>query len=522
MAIPVNIEELLNKSKIESNRIEFKEGWNPDSIYRSICAFANDFDNIGGGYILVGVEEKDGKAVRPVKGLSEADMDVIQREMIGYNSLVIPYYAPKISDEMVDGKHVLAIWVSSGIERPFKVPDHVTAKVKSHNYYIRYGTSSIVPKGEQLQELLNLANQTPFDERGNQQATVNDISLILIRDYLTKIGSKLATEAVKMSMEDLLEQMNLFTGPKEMRLIKNVALMMFCEDPSRFFPYTQVDIVIFPEGKVNNPNHFSETTLKGPVPLMIHSTLNYLKSSVLHEKVIKQKDRAESLRFFNYPQQALEESIVNALYHRDYRQYEPVEITVEPDRISILSFSGPDRSISMEAIRKGENLRCRRYRNRRLGDFLKELDLTEGRSTGIPTIQKELAKNGSPLATFETDEGRSFFMIDIPCHEGAVDVLVLKGEELVTPPVTPPVAESAQSLIKVLGNRVLSKAELMEELSLKDSKYFKAKYLKENVAMGYIAPIYPEKPNHPQQKYRLTERGLELFKIFVSPNSLRG
>ena len=207
MAIPVNIEELLNKSKIESNRIEFKEGWNPDSIYRSICAFANDFDNIGGGYILVGVEEKDGKAVRPVKGLSEADMDVIQREMIGYNSLVIPYYAPKISDEMVDGKHVLAIWVSSGIERPFKVPDHVTAKVKSHNYYIRYGTSSIVPKGEQLQELLNLANQTPFDERGNQQATVNDISLILIRDYLTKIGSKLATEAVKMSMEDLLEQM---------------------------------------------------------------------------------------------------------------------------------------------------------------------------------------------------------------------------------------------------------------------------------------------------------------------------
>lgn len=65
MAMPVSIEELLNKSKIESNRIEFKEGWNPDSIYRSICAFANDFDNIGGGYILVGVEERDGKAVRP-------------------------------------------------------------------------------------------------------------------------------------------------------------------------------------------------------------------------------------------------------------------------------------------------------------------------------------------------------------------------------------------------------------------------------------------------------------------------
>ena len=58
MPIPVNIEDLLRKQKIESNRIEFKKGWNPDKIYHSICAFANDFDNIGGGYILVGVEEE--------------------------------------------------------------------------------------------------------------------------------------------------------------------------------------------------------------------------------------------------------------------------------------------------------------------------------------------------------------------------------------------------------------------------------------------------------------------------------
>lgn len=34
MAIPVNIEDLLHKRKIESTRIEFKTGWNPDKIYR--------------------------------------------------------------------------------------------------------------------------------------------------------------------------------------------------------------------------------------------------------------------------------------------------------------------------------------------------------------------------------------------------------------------------------------------------------------------------------------------------------
>ncbi|MGN0221105.1 MAG: helix-turn-helix domain-containing protein [Prevotella sp.] len=59
MALPINIEDLLNKRKVEGNRIEFKKGWNPVDIYHSICAFANDFDNLGGGYVLVGVEENE-------------------------------------------------------------------------------------------------------------------------------------------------------------------------------------------------------------------------------------------------------------------------------------------------------------------------------------------------------------------------------------------------------------------------------------------------------------------------------
>ena len=40
MALAININDLLNKQKLESNRIEFKKGWNPGSIYHSRCAFA--------------------------------------------------------------------------------------------------------------------------------------------------------------------------------------------------------------------------------------------------------------------------------------------------------------------------------------------------------------------------------------------------------------------------------------------------------------------------------------------------
>ena len=57
--------------------------------------------------------------------------------------------------------------------------------------------------------------------------------------------------------------------------------------------------------------------------------------------------------------------------------------------------------------------------NRRIGEFLKELDLTEGRFTGIPKILKVLKENGSP-PEFETDEDRTSFLIRLPVHERAV------------------------------------------------------------------------------------------------------
>lgn len=45
----------------------------------------------------------------------------------------------------------------------------------------------------------------------------------------------------------------------------------------------------------------------------------------------------------------------------------------------------------------------------RLGDFLKELELTEGKATGIPLIRKALKDNDSPDPVFRSDDARSFF-----------------------------------------------------------------------------------------------------------------
>ena len=116
MALAININDLLNKQKIESNRIEFKKGWNPGCIYHSICAFANDFDDLGGGYIIVGVDtdDKTGMAIRPVEGVPMEKIDNILQEMVGYNNKMAPYYLPRTSVEEVDGKQLIVIWCPAG------------------------------------------------------------------------------------------------------------------------------------------------------------------------------------------------------------------------------------------------------------------------------------------------------------------------------------------------------------------------------------------------------------------------
>ena len=84
MRLPINIEELLGGRAVEGDRIEYKTGWNPDAIYRSVCAFANDFDETGGGYIVVGVKEVNGRPVRPVVGIDPNQIEPIEKDMVGW------------------------------------------------------------------------------------------------------------------------------------------------------------------------------------------------------------------------------------------------------------------------------------------------------------------------------------------------------------------------------------------------------------------------------------------------------
>lgn len=417
MAIPITIEKLLNENVVEWARIEFKEGWNPNTTLKTIAAFANDIDNWGGGYIVIGAQEKDGRLVRPVKGLDPDQIDTIQKELLRYCKYLSPAYLPQSEPVDYDGRKLLMVWCPGGYDRPYVCPKVPSQKNGEKVYYIRKLSSTIEAADADKRELMGLANNVPFDDRVNIRAEIADLKYPLIRNYLEEIGSGLLQNINSATVERLAADLRIAEGPKEYFKPLNVGLMFFNDDIEKFFPYSHIELVNIPDPTGQG---MTERVFRGPLDRQLIDVLSYIRNNVIAEKVTKVSGQAEAVRTFNYSYDAIEEFVSNAVYHKSYQIHEPITIRIEKDRIEITSIPGPDRSITDIDI-KNYTMRSRRYRNRRIGDFLKELHLVEGRNTGIPTAIKAIRDNGSPMPEFLTDEERSFFSVIIPVHESFLE-----------------------------------------------------------------------------------------------------
>ena len=365
--LPINLADLLRQRTVEGERIEYKAGWNPDPIIRTVCAFANDFENLGGGYVVIGQEcDANGAPVFPPKGLATNQLDKIQQELLAYCNSLQPPYFPVLSVEVVEGRNLLVLWAPGGQNRPYKAPASVVAKHKTWHHYIRRYSSTVEAKGTDEQELLSLAAKVPFDDRFAQGARVDQLSPALMQAFLREVRSELADEAPALPLEALGRQMNVVGGASEAALPKNVGLLFFNETPEAFFPGTQIDVVWFPDGA--GGDRFEETIFKGPLGRMTREALGYIQRNHLKETVVKHPQRAEAERFWNFPYAAIEEAVVNAVYHRSYEEREPIEVRIDRHELVVVSYPGPDRSIRLADLQAGRAV-SRRYRNRRIGEF---------------------------------------------------------------------------------------------------------------------------------------------------------
>ena len=216
-----------------------------------------------------------------------------------------------------------------------------------------------------------------------------------------------------------------------------------------------------------------------------------------------------SLCLLNRIRTEREQAAKRKLAHRSYEVREPVEVRITPQELTVLSFPGADRSIRMEDLQTGRAI-SRRYRNRRIGEFLKELDLAEGRSTGIPKILRAMRENGSPAPIFESDDDRTSFLTRLPVHEqarvGPTEQAAEHEAGQVTPQDTPQVTGHVRQLVAVLTG-AMSGARLQEALRLRDRNHFTNAYLRPALEAGLVEMTLPDKPTSRNQRYRRTAAG---------------
>ena len=106
----INVKDLL---EVETQRVEFKRQWHSKNdsglrgtywqVVHTICAFANDFYNDNGGYIIIGVEERENwedttdhrQIILPPFGVPAKDLDRIEKDIKGACLANIrPEYSP--------------------------------------------------------------------------------------------------------------------------------------------------------------------------------------------------------------------------------------------------------------------------------------------------------------------------------------------------------------------------------------------------------------------------------------------
>ncbi|HEX6037707.1 RNA-binding domain-containing protein [Longimicrobium sp.] len=509
MALPIHIPDLFTGTVVEWERLEFKAGWNPEAALHTLCAFANDLHNWGGGYLVIGVAEQDGRPVLPAAGLRASQLDRIQKEILNVANRITPAYHPVVEPYVLDGRHVLVLWAPGGQNRPYKAPISLARGEKSHAYFVRCGSSTLQAKGVLESELLQLTANVPFDDRIRHDAEISDLSLRLIQAHLQEVKSGLFEDSGAMNFGQLCAAMQIADGPAENLHPRNVGLLFFTEEPRRFLPQVQIDVVHFPEGR---SGEIREKQFAGPLGRQLRDALAYIHATFIAERVIKRASRAEADRFVTFPYVAVEEAMANSVYHRGYDVREPIEVQVTPNELSITSYPGPDISIRMDDLNQG-GVVARRYRNRRIGEFLKELRLTEGRGTGVPSIFKAMRDNGSPPPRFETDAERTYFTTILPIHPLALpprEQESLLGESLDDAPEVLH-AEPRRWVVLRATATPQSRSNLQAQLGLRDANNFRRVYLYPLIEAGLVAPTIPGSLHAPNQRYQATELGRALL-----------
>ena len=354
----------------EDIHTEFKE-WpvNNDSLAAALVAFANT----DGGQFVLGVRND-----RRIVGVDDPDAAMQRIDQIAYQScdpsLTIVQETVQIED-----RTVVVVNVPKGDQRPYRTNRGL--------YYVRTTSGRRLASRQELLRLFQTAESLFYDETAVLRASLSDLDLQrLERFVLTSYGRPLSQ--FEMGYEQFLINLRLAVRV-EGKLYPNVAaLLFFGRDPQRFLSQATIAAARIPGADIATPPSDAKSLI-GTLPDMLEDASRFLR---VHLQTAHRIEGFAPERYPELPEEALRETLVNALAHRDYTVSAPVRLLIYDDRVEVRTPGGLPNMVTIAAIKLGA---AHVLRNPTVYTLFSRLGLVTGIGSGVyRTIQLVRAATG--------------------------------------------------------------------------------------------------------------------------------
>ncbi len=287
-----------------------------EDIAEGLVAFANT----DGGEIIIGVEDD-----ATITGIphSEEDIETMLNSvrthiMEGHNLPLV--HNVKIN---IDDKIILFFQVEKGTTEIYQLPDG--------RIVIRKDKRTVPAHVKRLQFDRQESKSREFDRQFVDGANVNDLDIPLIQSYADKFLKGL-------TVEKYLQQIGLAEYSVSGLKLRQAALLLFAKDIQKWYPRSQVRILKVAGtslGSGDKYNVISDEFVQGNIFELIIKSWEALRPFLAFKTIFSSESKFEQQ--FTYPEEACREALLNAIAHRDYANYNGIEVYIYDDRMEIKS-----------------------------------------------------------------------------------------------------------------------------------------------------------------------------------------
>lgn len=377
----------------EGKNVEFKEKLPSNQVIaKTVIAFSNT----AGGKLIIGVNDQG-----EVTGI-KPDIDILEMQdkvaSIIYDNCY-PNVLPDIYTTTIDNKVILIIEIYRGNLLPYYLKKYG----KNEGVYIRIGATNRKASYENILELERQRMNVSYDQEINREVDFHTLDLSSISERFDK-ANKTFDESVMKNLKLILDENGALYPSNGLLILlgKFEHVRMKC---SRF-KGTTMDVFI------------DRKEYDGDLLSQLENTENFIKNHIRLSSQIKGLQREDQ---YELPIEAIRESLVNAVVHRDYSNHgRDIKIGVYDDIVNIVSPGAFPSTITQEDILEGRS----EIRNKVIARVFKELNYIEQWGSGIRRIKTSCKVRG--LRDPEVVEKGDF--VDVSLYRETVHPDVVKED----------------------------------------------------------------------------------------------